>query len=143
MGVYLGDTSGLNHRRYDPSKTQFCSLSRYSLTEPSDWFQLHPDTGVLTALQSFDREKQASFDMRVNCTDSGLATKKWTVVDVRVLVDDVNDNAPEFRRSIYTIKVDEAGVEGKLHSRQIPALSKKPMSSNSMLSQSFTRFIRT
>ena len=110
----MGDRSRRKSRSHRDSL-----LCRYSLTESSEWFQLHPETGVLIAQQSFDREKQASFDLKVNCSDSGLATKKWTVVDVRVLVDDVNDNAPEFRRSIYSMKVDETGVEGKLFSTEI------------------------
>ncbi|RUS89530.1 hypothetical protein EGW08_002718 [Elysia chlorotica] len=61
---------------------------------------------------SLDREQQDSIDVTLTCTDAGTPPMSSTVI-FKVLVLDVNDNAPRFDQSIYSVDVVEENIVGK------------------------------
>ncbi|XP_037068712.1 protocadherin Fat 1-like [Pollicipes pollicipes] len=75
----------------------------YSLVEEDDddaRLLLDPRTGVLTLGRPLDREQQAMFNISVRATDGGTPQLSSTAT-VILLVQDVNDNAPEFTKKLY------------------------------------------
>ncbi|XP_062997498.1 neural-cadherin-like [Elgaria multicarinata webbii] len=63
-------------------------------------FNIHPDTGVLTTLQIFDREKQREHPVTVTATDQ--ATEPLIgICQINVVILDVNDNSPRFENTHY------------------------------------------
>ncbi|XP_045347224.1 protocadherin beta-18-like [Leopardus geoffroyi] len=56
--------------------------------------------------QSLDREKESEFTLIVTALDGGSPPRSGTTL-VRILVFDINDNAPEFERSVYEVQVPE------------------------------------
>ena len=83
----------------------------YRLTSghTSGVFNLNSTSGWMTLAQSLDRETKAHYAMSVTAFDHG-SPQQSTTVDVNVTVLDVNDNAPIFGRSAYTIRISE-GVQ--------------------------------
>ena len=88
----------------------------YTLVTDTNDFKLDRNTGVLTVNGKLDRERQALYELRIRATDKNGGEKG--VVDyenpalysealIRLTIDDVNDNAPKFALSSYTIKVRE------------------------------------
>ncbi|KAM4594440.1 protocadherin Fat 4 [Fundulus diaphanus] len=71
-------------------------------------FDINSATGVLSVVTSFDREEMDSSSISVNIraaqTDDSLKTADAVV---SVTVEDVNDNAPEFDQSDYTVSLLE------------------------------------
>ncbi|XP_053127320.1 neural-cadherin-like [Hemicordylus capensis] len=63
-------------------------------------FNIHPDTGVLTTLQIFDREKQREHPITVTATDQA-AEPLIGICQINVAILDVNDNSPRFENSYY------------------------------------------
>ncbi|KAJ7311916.1 hypothetical protein JRQ81_006236, partial [Phrynocephalus forsythii] len=63
-------------------------------------FNIHPDTGVLTTLQVFDREKQREYPITVTATDQA-AEPLIGICQINVVVLDVNDNNPRFENTHY------------------------------------------
>lgn len=60
-------------------------------------------------LQRLDREAQATYSLRVKAEDDG-SPRKSTTVDYTVVVDDANDNSPQFvadQRTAIDIGEDE------------------------------------
>ncbi|XP_044081918.1 protocadherin beta-18-like [Neovison vison] len=56
--------------------------------------------------QSLDREKEPEFRLTLTALDGGSPPRSGTTL-VRVLVLDINDNAPEFERPVYEVQVLE------------------------------------
>ncbi|XP_014649372.1 PREDICTED: protocadherin beta-18-like [Ceratotherium simum simum] len=56
--------------------------------------------------QSLDREKESELRLTLTALDGGSPPRSGTAL-VRVLVLDINDNAPEFERPIYEVQVPE------------------------------------
>ncbi|XP_047585513.1 protocadherin beta-18-like [Lutra lutra] len=56
--------------------------------------------------QSLDREKEPEFRLTLTALDGGSPPRSGTTL-VRVLVLDINDNAPEFERPVYEVQVPE------------------------------------
>ena len=66
----------------------------------------------LVTSSPLDRERQASYELGVECADSGpecLSSVKWLRVDVT----DVNDNAPSFDEQLYTAEIYENNYSGR------------------------------
>ncbi|CAL1544892.1 unnamed protein product [Lymnaea stagnalis] len=61
---------------------------------------------------SLDRELAEEFDVKLVCSDAG-SPPKTSSVTFRVLVSDVNDNAPMFSQTVYVVNVTEENVVGK------------------------------
>ncbi|XP_078509588.1 protocadherin alpha-10-like isoform X7 [Lissotriton helveticus] len=73
---------------------------RYSLLENSvdavsilSLFSVHPETGVISALQTFDYEKFQVLHYRVEANDYG-STSMSGITNVTVFIQDANDNPP-------------------------------------------------
>ncbi|XP_026956110.1 protocadherin beta-18-like, partial [Sagmatias obliquidens] len=56
--------------------------------------------------QPLDREKEPELRLTLTALDGGSPPRSATAL-VRVLVSDINDNAPEFERSVYEVLVPE------------------------------------
>ncbi|XP_031561240.1 protein dachsous-like [Actinia tenebrosa] len=67
---------------------------------------INPSTGVITVMGRIDRETMATYPLTIRASDRGspvlFSDKKFTV-----RVDDVNDNAPAFEKSIYRVNIRE------------------------------------
>lgn len=88
-------------------------FSRYSLENNFDGkFSVHPNTGELFAVKSLDREETAIYNLKLVARDSGLIPKMVTA-DVTVIVDDKNDDTPQFERDSYQQTVNNPTQQGK------------------------------
>ncbi|XP_055459619.1 protocadherin beta-18-like, partial [Psammomys obesus] len=56
--------------------------------------------------RSLDREKEPSFSLILTATDGGSLPRSGTAL-IEIVVLDVNDNAPEFERTLYEVQVPE------------------------------------
>ncbi|NXA34968.1 CADN protein, partial [Eudromia elegans] len=63
-------------------------------------FSIHPDTGVLTTVQVFDREKQREYPVTVRATDQAVEPLIG-ICQMNVLILDQNDNDPRFENTHY------------------------------------------
>ncbi|XP_023190113.1 protein dachsous-like [Xiphophorus maculatus] len=82
------------------------SISSVSPAEYQANFNIDSNTGALSVVTSFDREEMDSSEISVNIqaaqTDDPLKTADAVV---SVMVEDVNDNAPEFDQSSYNVSL--------------------------------------
>ncbi|NXN44249.1 CADN protein, partial [Rhinoptilus africanus] len=63
-------------------------------------FSIHPDTGVLTTVQVFDREKQKEYPITVTATDQA-AEPLIGMCQINIIILDQNDNDPRFENTCY------------------------------------------
>ncbi|NXD82407.1 CADN protein, partial [Halcyon senegalensis] len=63
-------------------------------------FSIHPDTGVLTTVQVFDREKQREYPITVTATDQA-AEPLVGLCQINIVILDQNDNEPRFENTRY------------------------------------------
>lgn len=95
-------------------------LNRYSLEDSSQFFSLDGSTGELRTLRPLDRETTAVYHLRVNCLDrNGGDGSRRAQVNVTVHVDDQNDNAPQFDRSVYEIRISDNANAGTARTGQL------------------------
>ncbi|XP_030290603.1 cadherin EGF LAG seven-pass G-type receptor 2-like [Sparus aurata] len=84
------------------------SISEVSPAEYQSNFQIDSSSGVLSVLTPIDREELSSSVISVNIeaaqTDDSLKTANAVV---SVTIEDVNDNAPKFDRSNYSVSLPE------------------------------------
>ncbi|XP_075045350.1 neural-cadherin-like [Mixophyes fleayi] len=63
-------------------------------------FTIHPDTGIITTLQSFDREKEKEYPLTIKATDQ--ATDPLIgLCQMNIAILDQNDNDPSFENNRY------------------------------------------
>lgn len=82
----------------------------YSLITDTKDFRVDPETGILTVSGQLDREKQEIYELKIRATDHGAVGDKPSLYSdalVRITVDDINDNAPEFALNDYSVRVRE------------------------------------
>ncbi|XP_076993342.1 protocadherin beta-18-like [Tamandua tetradactyla] len=60
----------------------------------------------LILLQSLDREKEPELSLTLSAVDGGSPPRSGTAL-IRVVVLDLNDNAPEFERPVYEVQIPE------------------------------------
>ncbi|XP_018429359.1 PREDICTED: cadherin EGF LAG seven-pass G-type receptor 3-like [Nanorana parkeri] len=72
----------------------------YFLEENIPQFRINPDTGVITLNGQLDYEDQMTYTLAVIAKDNGIPQKSDTAY-VEIMVNDVNDNAPQFLNSQY------------------------------------------
>ncbi|KAM5148803.1 cadherin EGF LAG seven-pass G-type receptor 3 [Mantella aurantiaca] len=72
----------------------------YSLEDNIPQFRINPDTGVITLNAQLDYEDQMTYTLAVVAKDNGIPEKSDTAY-VEIIVNDVNDNAPQFINSQY------------------------------------------
>uniref|UniRef100_A0A8C0FJM4 Neural-cadherin n=1 Tax=Bubo bubo TaxID=30461 RepID=A0A8C0FJM4_BUBBB len=63
-------------------------------------FSIHPETGVLTTVQVFDREKQREYPITVTATDQA-AEPLVGICQINIIILDQNDNDPRFENTHY------------------------------------------
>ena len=76
-------------------------------TSGSSLFFVNPSNGVLSTVGIFERDGvdgKSYYDIDVLATDGGTPARSVNRF-IRVTLLDVNDNAPEFRKSHYTLKM--------------------------------------
>ncbi|KAF3693195.1 Protocadherin Fat 4 [Channa argus] len=73
-------------------------------------FSITPN-GTFKILHSLDREKESLFIITITAVDSGLPPLTGTLT-VHIMVDDINDNHPEFTEDFYNTIVSEDSPTG-------------------------------
>uniref|UniRef100_A0A182YNW8 Cadherin domain-containing protein n=1 Tax=Anopheles stephensi TaxID=30069 RepID=A0A182YNW8_ANOST len=89
----------------------------YSLVTDTKDFRVDPETGVLTVVAPLDRERQEVYELKIRATDGGgdqNTPALYSDALVRVTVDDINDNAPEFSVQDLTVRIREDVPRGTL-----------------------------
>ncbi|KRZ90162.1 Protocadherin-like wing polarity protein stan [Trichinella sp. T8] len=84
---------------------------QYQLEGGEPVFAIEPSTGVLFVNGTLDRESQSRFKLKVIATDHGQPPLSGSM-DLEVVLDDVNDNAPVFSRTRYVTNVSEDAAVG-------------------------------
>lgn len=89
----------------DPDQTL---TYRITAGNPESFFNIDTNTGVIsTTGRKLDRENQSEHILEVTVSDNGSPPLSSTT-RVVVIVDDVNDNAPQFEQSFYHIVIPES-----------------------------------
>uniref|UniRef100_A0A3P9H6T8 Cadherin EGF LAG seven-pass G-type receptor 1a n=1 Tax=Oryzias latipes TaxID=8090 RepID=A0A3P9H6T8_ORYLA len=78
----------------------------YIMEDNIPQFKIDPDTGVITTQMEIDYEDQASFTIAIIAKDNGIPQKSDTTY-VEIIIQDANDNAPQFLRDRYQGSVFE------------------------------------
>ena len=113
--IYENDTSGATIVKVTATDDDFGKNAEitYSILGGSTIFKISADTGDITNLVELDRELTSKYKLRVVATDNGKRRKSGrTRVDITVK--DINDNAPKFDKSLYTVELFENVPVGKL-----------------------------
>ncbi|KAK7883342.1 hypothetical protein WMY93_029516 [Mugilogobius chulae] len=85
-------------------------LTYFKQTDNKGLFSVSP-SGVLQISYSLDREKDSSYSLVITAVDSGIPALTGTLT-VYVVVEDVNDNPPEFSEASYHTIVSEDSTKG-------------------------------
>lgn len=67
----------------------------YSIVTDTNDFRIDPETGILFISSPLDRERQDLYELQIRASDNGQPSL-FSDALVRIIVEDVNDNAPEF-----------------------------------------------
>ncbi|EGI65090.1 DE-cadherin [Acromyrmex echinatior] len=95
-------------RAIDADGTSANNQVTYELDNFKDFFAIDPQTGNITTLMTFDREKQHIYNVKVIATDNspsalfktGEHNKGQQTFQIEIA--DKNDNPPRFTRKVYT-----------------------------------------
>ncbi|XP_042348803.1 protocadherin Fat 2 [Plectropomus leopardus] len=88
---------------------------RYSLLTSSDMFRVDEVTGEVTVTGRLDRESSPRHDLRIEARDQAKpGPQLFSIVDLVVVLQDINDNPPKFVPKVYKIKVPEDVPVGTL-----------------------------
>uniref|UniRef100_A0A3P8T4D3 Cadherin EGF LAG seven-pass G-type receptor 3 n=1 Tax=Amphiprion percula TaxID=161767 RepID=A0A3P8T4D3_AMPPE len=87
------------------------SMAPLMNSRSSDYFHIHPDTGLITTTQVLDREHMDLHYFRVTATDYGSPRLSGTTM-VAINVADRNDHSPIFEQSEYRETIRENVEEG-------------------------------
>lgn len=83
-------------------------IVRYSLLTQTDLFQINDETGEISVTGRLDREIMPRHDLRVEARDQAKVDPQlFSLMDLVVVLEDVNDNPPRFTPKVYRIKVPE------------------------------------
>ncbi|KAL3276610.1 hypothetical protein HHI36_011982, partial [Cryptolaemus montrouzieri] len=90
----------------------------YSLATDTKDFSVDKTTGVLTVSNNLDRERQDLYELHIRATDGGGKGQDNPALSsealVRISIDDINDNAPKFSLSSYSVKIREDVPKGSV-----------------------------
>uniref|UniRef100_A0A8D2J9S6 Cadherin EGF LAG seven-pass G-type receptor 2 n=1 Tax=Varanus komodoensis TaxID=61221 RepID=A0A8D2J9S6_VARKO len=78
----------------------------YFMEDSIPQFKIDMDTGGVTTQMELDYEDQVSYTLAITARDNGIPQKSDTTY-LEILVNDVNDNAPQFLRDSYQGSVYE------------------------------------
>ncbi|XP_061536431.1 LOW QUALITY PROTEIN: cadherin EGF LAG seven-pass G-type receptor 3 [Phycodurus eques] len=87
------------------------SMAPLMNSRSSDYFHIHPDTGLITSTQILDREHMVLHYFRITGTDHGSPRLSGTTM-VAITVGDRNDHAPIFEQTEYRETIRENVEEG-------------------------------
>ena len=73
----------------------------------SDHFAIDPNTGELFVTNNLDREQEMSYILTVIASDNSPSVSNSAQVNISIIVDDVNDNAPHCEQNIIIITISE------------------------------------
>lgn len=82
----------------------------YNLITDTNDFRVDPVTGVLVISSPLDRERQERYELHVRASDNGGNRDQPSLSSeavVRIIVDDINDNPPQFSLKDYNLRVRE------------------------------------
>lgn len=81
---------------------------RYSLLgDKADRFLIDQNTGEISTAMLLDREDTAIYYLTIMAQDSSTTEPRATTVNLTIQVLDLNDNAPTFEHSSYTVNVPD------------------------------------
>lgn len=80
-------------------------------------FIIDPDTGVIRCIQSLDREERSSYQFELLARDHGTPHRHSTRIPIRIDVEDINDNPPQFEQTEYEYSIEENSSRGKPFAR--------------------------
>lgn len=88
------------------------SVITYGFLEPGaeSVFNIHPQTGIITAVVRLDRETTPNFLFTLTATDGGNPTLTGSS-RLAITIRDVNDNFPQLADTPYWFSVSEAAQE--------------------------------
>ncbi|XP_023807886.1 cadherin EGF LAG seven-pass G-type receptor 1 isoform X2 [Oryzias latipes] len=78
----------------------------YIMEDNIPQFKIDPDTGAITTQMEIDYEDHASYTIAIIAKDNGIPQKSDTTY-VEIIIEDANDNAPQFLRDRYQGSVFE------------------------------------
>lgn len=88
---------------------------QYSLLTSTDMFKIDESTGEVTVTGRLDRETSPRHDLWIEARDkANLDPQLFSTIDLVVVLQDINDNAPKFVPKVYKIKVPEDVPVGTL-----------------------------
>lgn len=88
---------------------------QYSLLTSTDMFKMDEVTGELAVTRHLDRETSPRHDLQIEARDlAKVGSQLFSVMDLVVVLQDVNDNPPKFTPKLYKIKVPEDVPVGTL-----------------------------
>ena len=95
----------------DPDSGIFGQVHYTLLSNPNNTFKLDPNTGALSLTRAIDFEGPRQYTIQVLAKDGGSPSLNATAT-FRLTVVDVNDHAPKFPNSSYTVHVSEQTAGG-------------------------------
>ncbi len=101
-------------------------------------FTLNSGNGALTVNRNIDRESISSFSLVVRVRDRGTPQTREDRTTITVTVSDVNDNAPVFRPSTYSVQLREDLPVGHNVIRVLATDADQPNTPNSNIAYSIT-----
>lgn len=87
----------------------------FTLSNVQDDFTIDPRNGFIKTMHEFDRESlvqstgQPFVILEAIVSDNGVVRLK-DKVKVKIIISDVNDNAPQFIRAPYKVQISEGNV---------------------------------
>ncbi|XP_053559873.1 protocadherin Fat 1 isoform X2 [Bombina bombina] len=78
--------------------------------DPFNQFNINFNTGVINVFAPLDFESHPAYKLRVRATDSLTGAHAEVFVDI--ILEDINDNPPVFRKKVYVATLSEASAIG-------------------------------
>ncbi|XP_059046362.1 cadherin-related tumor suppressor [Achroia grisella] len=92
---------------YDADSPPFNNQVRYFIKEgDADLFKINASSGQISLLRTLDRESQDEYTLALVAMDTGSPPLTGSGT-VKIIVQDVNDNSPDFERQSYKATVKE------------------------------------
>ena len=93
-------------------EVEFSILSEAGNGNASHLFSVHPESGVLSLRKSLDHEHAREHRFTVVAKDRGPGQMSSTA-PVRIIVEDANDNPPEFEEAGYAFRLSDTAERGQ------------------------------
>ena len=113
--IYENDTAGTTVAKVKATDDDVGKNAEitYSILGGSNVFKIDPVTGVIMNRVKLDRELEPKYNLKVAATDNG-ERKLSGLTRVDITVKDINDNVPQFGKSLYQVEIDENVHVGNL-----------------------------